>query len=383
MYSFKNDYSENAHPSILQKLMDMGLEQNNGYGMDAHCERAKQLIQAYIQCEEASIHFLPGGTITNLTTISHILKPYEAVISSNTGHINIHECGAIEATGHKVLTPPSDDGKLTPELIAPILDAHEDEFFVHPACVYISNPTEVGTIYTKSELERLYTYCKEHDLLLFLDGARLPMALGAPECQLEMKDLELERLYTYCKEHDLLLFLDGARLPMALGAPECQLEMKDFKDLTDILFIGGTKVGALFGEALVIFRKELQARFRFSMKRSGSMLAKGWLLGVQFEQLFSDGLYFELGKHADRMAMLLKKGMAEAGISFLTDSPTNQQFPILPNKLKARIEEKYSISDWSKPDEDHTCVRFCTSWATKEEDVLLFLEDLKQMIASL
>ena len=344
MYSFKNDYSENAHPSILQKLMDMGMEQNNGYGMDAHCERAKQLIQTYIQCEEASIHFLPGGTITNLTAISHILKPYEAVISSNTGHINIHECGAIEATGHKVLTPPSDDGKLTPELIAPILDAHEDEFFVHPACVYISNPTEVGTIYTKSELERLYTYCKEHDLLLFLDGARLPMALGAPECQ---------------------------------------LEMKDFKDLTDILFIGGTKVGALFGEALVIFRKELQARFRFSMKRSGSMLAKGWLLGVQFEQLFSDGLYFELGKHADRMAMLLKKGMAEAGISFLTDSPTNQQFPILPNKLKARIEEKYSISDWSKPDEDHTCVRFCTSWATKEEDVLLFLEDLKQMIASL
>lgn len=344
MYSFKNDYSENAHPSILKFLTDMGLEQNNGYGIDGHCEHAKQLIQDYVKCPEAEIHFLPGGTIANLTMISHVLKPYEAIISSNTGHINIHECGAIEATGHKVLTPPVDDGKLTPELIQPILDMHEDEFWVHPAMVYISSPTEVGTIYTKQELETLYAYCKEHNLVLFLDGARLPMALAAPECG---------------------------------------IKMEDFKDLVDILFIGGTKVGALFGEALVIFRKELQNRFRFSMKHNGAMLAKGWLLGTQFECLFTDGLYFQLGEHATKMAMLLKDAMTELGIKFLTNSPTNQQFPILPNKLKALVEEKYVISDWSKPDADHTCVRFCTSWATKEEDVKAFIEDFKQMVASL
>ncbi|HCO28662.1 MAG TPA: threonine aldolase, partial [Lachnospiraceae bacterium] len=264
--------------------------------------------------------------------------------SSTTGHINIHECGAIEATGHKVLTPPYDDGKLTPELIAPILEAHEDEFFVHPAMVYISNPTEVGTIYTKRELEALSSYCKANNLLLFLDGARLPMALAVPECN---------------------------------------LEMKDFQNLVDILFIGGTKVGALFGEALVLFKKDLQQRFRFSMKHRGAMLAKGWLLGVQFEQLFMDGLYYELGRHAVKMALLLKDAMSEAGISFLTDSKTNQQFPILPNKLKALIEEKYCISDWSKPDENHTCVRFCTSWATKEEDVQTFIKDFKTMYSSL
>lgn len=344
MYSFKNDYSENAHPSILNQLVAMGLEQNNGYGIDIHCENAKSFIRRDLQCEEAEIHFLPGGTITNLTAISHVLKPYEAIISSTTGHINIHECGAIEATGHKVLTPPHDDGKLTPELIAPILEAHEDEFFVHPAMVYISNPTEVGTIYTKQELATLSSYCKANNLILFVDGARLPMALAVPECG---------------------------------------LEMKDFQDLADILFIGGTKVGALFGEALVIFKKDLQERFRFSMKHRGAMLAKGWLLGVQFEQLFMDGLYYELGKHAVKMALLLKDAMSEAGISFLTDSKTNQQFPILPNKLKALIEEKYCISDWSKPDENHTCVRFCTSWATKEENVQTFIEDFKTMYSSL
>ena len=344
MYSFKNDYSENAHPAILNKLVEMDLEQNNGYGIDRHCNHAKELIQQYIQCEEAEIHFVPGGTIANLTMISHVLKPYEAVISSTTGHINIHECGAIEATGHKVLTPPSDDGKLTPELIAPILEAHEDEFWVRPAMVYISNPTELGTIYTKEEMERLYAYCNSHDLILYVDGARLPMALAAPNCK---------------------------------------IEMKDFQNLTDLLFIGGTKVGALFGEALVIFRKDLQERFRFSMKHHGAMLAKGWLLGVQFEELFADGLYFELGRHADRMAMLLKKAMVKAGIEFLTDSPTNQQFPILPNKLKKKIEEKYVISDWSKPDDEHTCVRFCTSWATKEGDILRFIEDFKEMVDSL
>lgn len=342
MYSFKNDYSENAHPTILQTLMDMGLEQNTGYGMDMHCERASSLIRSSLDCEHADVHFLPGGTITNLTTISHILKPYEAVIASNSGHITTHECGAIEATGHKILTPTSDDGKLTKELIAPILAEHIDEFYVRPAMVYISNPTEVGTTYTKQELQDLSDYCKEQQLLLYLDGARLPMALADTTCQ---------------------------------------LQMSDFQYLVDILFIGGTKVGALFGEALVIFKEQLKEHFRFSMKRSGSMLAKGWLLGVQFEQLFSNQLYFTLGKHANTMALLLKQGMMECGISFLYDSNTNQQFPILPNKLKHLIEERYSISDWSIIDEQHTCVRFCTSWATKEQDIQTFLCDLRNMIA--
>lgn len=344
MYSFKNDYSESAHPSILHRLVKMELEQNSGYGMDKHCANAKKLIQTYLQCDSVDIHFLPGGTIANLTVLSHLLKPYEAVISSTTGHINVHECGAIEATGHKVITPPIDDGKLTKELIEPILSDHQDEFCVHPSVVYISNPTEIGTIYTKQELETLYTYCKEKNLLLFIDGARLPMALGVPESG---------------------------------------LTMADFQNLCDVLFIGGTKVGALFGEAIAIFNEELKPRFRFSMKQHGAMLAKGWLLGVQFEELFTDGLYLRLGAHADNMAMLLKYALLEAGIPFLTDSPTNQQFPILPNDLKAMIEEKYEISDWSTPDETHTCVRFCTSWATKESDVLQFIEDFKQMMQSL
>ena len=341
VYSFKNDYSESAHPNILKAMLDAGLEQNNGYGIDSHCENAKALIKKVIQYESADIHFFPGGTITNLTFISHVLKPYQAVISADTGHINIHETGAVEASGHKILDIRTPDGKLTPELIRPVLDQHEDEHWVQPKMVYISNPTEVGTIYYKSEIEKLSKYCKENDMLLFLDGARLAMSLTAQENDIAIADLP---------------------------------------KLVDAFYIGGTKVGALFGEALIIIDDLLKKEFRFNMKQRGAIMAKGWLLGMQFEELFKDDLYFKLGAHANNMAYLLKDIFKGAGFGFITDAPSNQLFPILPNWLVDKISQKYIISTWSKPDAEHTCVRFCTSWATQEKDIVAFEKDFNEML---
>lgn len=340
MYRFQNDYSENAHPSILQKLVDMQLEQNGGYGMDDYCLRATKHIKKHLDYENADIHFLAGGTIMNLTVISHVLKPYEAVISAYTGHISQHECGAIEATGHKVVTVDSKDGKLTPKQIAPVLAEHEDEFWVAPKLVYISNPTEIGTVYTKEELENLYSYCKQEGLLLYIDGARLSMALAVPHCNLTMKDLP---------------------------------------HLCDFLFIGGTKVGALFGEALAIFHEDYKQNFRHQLKQRGAMLAKGWVLGVQFEQLFQENLYFELGKHANEMAMKIKDGFEKAGCKFLSKSDTNQQFPILPKIWKEKLAQKYVFANWLTISDNEHCVRFCTSWATKEEEVMNLLNDIEQL----
>ena len=341
MYSFKNDYSESAHPNILKAIIDAGLEQNDGYGIDSHCENAKALIRKAIQCESADIHFLPGGTITNLTFISYSLKPYQAVISADVGHINIHETGAVEASGHKILDIATPDGKLTPELIQPVLAQHQDEHWVQPKMVYISNPTEIGTIYYKAELEMLSKYCKENNMLFFLDGARLAMSLTA-------------------KGNDISLV--------------------DLPKLVDAFYIGGTKVGALFGEALVIINDLLKRDFRFNMKQRGAIMAKGWLLGMQFEELFKEDLYFELGLHANNMAYLLKTIFEKAGFYFLGDTPSNQLFPILPNWLLEKISQKYIISVWSKPDSHHTCVRFCTSWATKEEDIISFEKDFNEML---
>ena len=343
MYSFKNDYSESAHPNILQAMLEAGIEQNNGYGTDAHCENAKALIKKVIQYENADIHFLPGGTITNLTFISHVLKPYQAVISADSGHINIHETGAVEACGHKILAIRTPDGKLTPELIQPILDQHEDEHWVQPRMVYISNPTEVGTIYYKDEIEKISQYCKDKGMLLFLDGARLAMSLTA-------------------KGNDLAI--------------------ADLPKLVDAFYIGGTKVGALFGEALIIVNDLLKKDFRFNMKQRGAILAKGWLLGMQFEELFKDDLYFKLGAHANCMACLLKDIFKNAGFAFIADAPSNQLFPIFPNWLVDKISQKYIISTWSKPDDDHTCVRFCTSWATQEKDIIIFEADFREMLVN-
>lgn len=341
MYSFLNDYSECAHPQILENLTKMGLEQNVGYGMDPYCAKAADIIRDLTQMSSADVHFLPGGTITNLTMISQALRPYQAVISASTGHINVHETGAIEATGHKVIEVFTEDSKLTPELIQPVLDQHSDEHMVDPAMVYVSNPTELGSVYTKEELEKLSAYCREQGLLLFLDGARLAMALAVEETNLTLPDL--------------------ARL-------------------TDAFYIGGTKVGALFGEALIITNDRLKEKFRFNIKQHGAMTAKGWLLGVQFQTLLEDGLYFELGRHANEMMDPIREAFKAAGFTCDSDSPTNQLFPILPNWLVEKINARYQTSFWRKIDDEHTSIRFVTSWATKKEDIDTFVEYLKSCL---
>lgn len=339
MYSFQNDYSEGAHPNILRALETINYHQNNSYGLDEHCDNARDKIQEALENYGVDIHFITGGTLTNLTFLSHALRPYEAVISADTGHINTHETGAIEASGHKVLSIPCTDGKLTADLIRPVLKQHENEHWVEPRLVYISLPTELGTVYTKEELEKLYQFCKRHNLYLYIDGARLAMALAVEETQLTLKDLP---------------------------------------DLCDAFYIGGTKNGAMFGEALILVNDDLKDHFRFNMKQRGAILAKGWMIGVQFEELFQDNLYLELGKRSVALAQRLKQGFIDCKIPFLCDSPTNQLFPIFPNEFAKKINENYVITFQCKPDENHTCLRFCTSWATNEQAVEDFIKDLKQ-----
>lgn len=338
MYSFKNDYSEGAHPRILQTLIETNLEQEEGYGRDNYSLKAIELLKQNIGSNNIDIHFLTGGTQTNLTVISAFLRPYEAAIAANTGHILVHETGAIEATGHKIISIDSKDGKLIPTQIKAVLDLHPDEHMVKPRLVYISNSTEIGTIYNKFELKELRLFCKENNLLLFMDGARLGSAL--------------------CSEDN-------------------DLELKDLSDLVDAFYIGGTKNGALLGEALVICNEHLKENFRFNMKQKGALLAKGKLLGVQFYELFKDNLFFELAQNANNMASLLKKGIREAGFEFLINSTSNQIFPILPNTMIEELQNKYSFYIWSKVDQYNSAVRFVTSWATKEEAVLGLLQDIK------
>lgn len=312
MYSFQNDYSEGAHPNILRALETINYHQNNSYGLDEHCDNARDKIQEALENYGVDIHFITGGTLTNLTFLSHALRPYEAVISADTGHINTHETGAIEASGHKVLSIPCTDGKLTADLIRPVLKQHENEHWVEPRLVYISLPTELGTVYTKEELEKLYQFCKRHNLYLYIDGARLAMALAVEETQLTLKDLP---------------------------------------DLCDAFYIGGTKNGAMFGEALILVNDDLKDHFRFNMKQRGAILAKGWMIGVQFEELFQDNLYLELGKRSVALAQRLKEGFIDCKIPFLCDSPTNQLFPIFPNefaKKSMRIMSQLSSANRMK-----------------------------------
>ena len=338
--SFNNDYSEGAHPSILQAMLESNLEQNDGYGLDAHSERARASILRELDRTDADIHFIPGGTQTNLLAIAAALRPHQAVVCAQTGHINVHETGAIEATGHKVLGMESPDGKLTPALIQAALDRHTDEHMVQPKMVYVSNSTEVGTQYTKAELEALSRFCRLHSLYLFLDGARLGSALTSPDNDLTMADL--------------------ARL-------------------TDLFYIGGTKNGALFGEALVILHPDLKPDFRFLIKQRGAMMAKGWLLGLQFEHLFQNGLFYALAAHANEMAARLRAGITACGYPFRWGSATNQLFPILPNPVMEALAEDFLFSTQEIVDQDHTCVRLVTSWATKPEYVEAFLEALKKL----
>ena len=340
MYSFTNDYSEGAHDSILKALLESNLKQSCGYGLDEYSEKAKDILKNVLKNDKIDIHFIPGGTQVNLICISSFLKQYEAAIAADTGHIAVHETGAIESCGHKVLTAPSSDGKLTVDKIEKILKVHTDEHMVKPKLVYISNSTEIGTIYKKEELINLYKYCKENDLLFFIDGARIGTAIT-------------------CEENDL--------------------KLSDFVNLCDAFYIGGTKNGALFGEALVICNDSLKQDFRYNIKQKGALLAKGRLLGIQFIELFKDDLFFNLAKHANEMATLLQDALIEEGYKLLIKSPTNQIFPIMPNSSIEKLREKYTFNTWEEYDENHTIIRLVTSWATEKEKVLEFIEDLKNL----
>ena len=330
MHSFRNDYSQGAHPRILQYLSKYNMEANIGYCEDVHSDRAKELIKKLIQKDNADIHFIPMGTQTNLIGVSSFLRPHQAVISVDTGHIVLHEMGAIEATGHKVLTVPHREGKLNSEDIVNVIKAHTDEHMVQPKMVYISNSTELGTIYTKSELTAISKTCKENNLLLFLDGARIASALT-------------------CKANDL--------------------DLKDIANLVDVFYIGATKNGALFGEALIILKEELKEDMRFLIKQTGAMMAKGFLLGIQFEALFEDNLYFELAQHANKMAERLGEIINEYGFEFYEKPYTNQVFPILPDNLFEKLSKEFVYEFIEKIDNDNSAVRFVTSWATSKESV--------------
>lgn len=337
MYSFKNDYSEGAHERIIEAIKRTNLEQSVGYGLDEYSEEAKSVIKKLAGNKGADVHFLVGGTQTNQTAISAFLRPYEAVVAAETGHINVHETGAIEATGHKVVTAAAVDGKLTAELIQPILDMHTDEHMVKPKMVYISNSTELGTVYNKDELKALNKYCREQNLYLYMDGARL-----------------------------------GA----ALASKKTDLTISDIAGLTDAFYIGGTKNGAMFGEAIVIINDALKSDFRYMIKRHGGMFAKGRLLGIQFLELFKDNLYFELAEHADKMAMKLKEGMTNKGYNFLTDSYTNMLFPIMSNTDIERLEKDFRFELQEAYGDDKSVIRLVTSWATTENGVDEFLKNL-------
>jgi threonine aldolase len=341
MYSFKNDYSEGAHPSILNALIESNHIQEDGYGEDRFTQKAIELLKQKMGRTDIDIHLLSGGTQTNLTALSAFLRPHEAAIAASTGHILTHETGSIEATGHKVISIEAADGKLTPSYIKSVLDAHTDEHMVKPKLVYISNTTEIGTLYKKNELEQLKDFCQANNLILFMDGARLGSALTSTENDLELSDLPA---------------------------------------LVDAFYIGGTKNGALIGEALVICRDSLKEEFRFHMKQKGALLAKGRLLGIQFVELFRDNLFFDLADHANRMAGYLKDEIMKANIPFLTQSPSNQLFPILPNSLITELQKNYSFLIWEKVDSDHSAIRLVTSWATKEEEVQAFILEMKRIL---
>ena len=334
MIYFNSDYLEGAHPSIMVRLAETNMVQTVGYGEDEYCEAAREKIKTACQAPEADVHFLVGGTQTNTTVIAAILRPWQGVISAVSGHINCHEAGAIESTGHKVITLPTTNGKITAQQVQDYVEWHRNdestEHIVQPGMVYISHPTEGGTLYTKAELTALYDTCRRYGLPLFIDGARLGYGLMAEE-----SDMTLPEIARLC----------------------------------DVFYIGGTKVGALFGEAVVIMNENLKKDFRFIMKQRGGRMAKGRLLGVQFDALFTDGLYFEISRHAIEMAERMKQIFIAHGFKFEIESPTNQQFVALENGRMERLREKVAFSFWEKKDDAHTVVRFATSWSTTEEDL--------------
>lgn len=328
--SFRNDYSEGAHPRLLQALVRASAAQHTGYGLDAHSVRAAELILARCGQPQAQVHLLAGGTQTNLLAISAFLRPHEAVIAANSGHIATHETGAIEATGHKVLVTPHVDGKLTPDGVRALLAENTSEHMVKPRLVYVSNTTELGTIYRKAELQALRALCDRAGLLLYLDGARIGCALTAAGNDLSLADIAA---------------------------------------LTHVFYIGGTKNGALLGEALVVVAPSLQPDLRYLIKQRGAMLAKGMVVGAQFEALFEDELFFELAAHANAMAQRLQSGLKAAGVPLLIDSPSNQVFPILTHAQIEALADFTSFERWSPYDDSSAVIRLVCSWATGQEAV--------------
>ncbi len=343
-YSFFNDYSEGAHPDILAALQQTNFTQETGYGEDSISLNAANVIKEKVGNSNAGIHFVSGGTQANLIVLASILKPFEAVIAVDTGHIFVHEAGAIEATGHKICTVSTQDGKIRPEQIQAVCAEHSDEHMVKPRVVFISNSTEVGTVYSKQELQAISDVCKQNELYLYLDGARLGSALASTSYDMTLSELAA---------------------------------------LVDIFYIGGTKNGALLGEAIVINNNNLKENFRRHLKQRGALLAKGRILGIQFSELFKNDLYFKLARHADEMAGRLVRGIAEQGYGFLTDSKTNQIFPIFPNALIEKLKTMYGFYVWSKVDEEKSSIRLVTSWATKLEAVDGFIVDLKTIKLSI
>ncbi len=334
MLKFENDYCEAATPEILNKLLETTYVKTAGYGVDEFCESAKEKIRKEIGIPGAQMYFLAGGTQTNQIAINSMLKSYEGVVACDTGHVNVHEAGAIEFSGHKVLTLPNHNGKMcADELKELLVKFYADESFDHmvfPGMVYISHPTELGTLYTKEELKSLHSVCEEYKIPLYLDGARLGYGL------------------------------------MAEGT---DVTIKDIAELTDLFYIGGTKVGALYGEALIFTKNNMPKYFHTIVKQHGAMAAKGRVLGIQFDTLFTDGLYYEISKNAIKTATRLKEGLKEKGYEFLIDSPTNQIFVIATKEQLTKFEGKVKYTTWEKINEDKTAIRFVTSWATSMEDI--------------
>ena len=341
MLSFASDYINGAHPEILKRLCETNGESLTGYGLDDYSLSAAEKIKTACDCSEAEVYFLTGGTQTNQVVISTMLKPYEGVIAANTGHVSLHEAGAIEYTGHKVIELPQREGKLSAKTVDDFVTTYyADENHTHmtfPGMVYISYPTEYGTLYSKQELTDLADVCHKHKLTLYIDGARLGYGLASPACDLTLSEIA---------------------------------------NLCDVFYIGGTKVGALCGEAVVFTKNNMPARFETMVKQRGAMLAKGRLLGIQFDTLFTDDLYMKISQHAMDLAIQLKTIFTEKGYTLHIDSPTNQQFIILENTQMKKLLEKVDFRFWETYDADHTVVRFATSWSTTQND----LEKLKTLL---
>lgn len=343
MIRWNNDYNHGAHPAVLSAFARTNEESYGGYGLDEWCQRASERIKSHLGNADADVHFMVGGTQVNYTVIAAALRPYQGVISADSGHIHVHETGAVENTGHKILAVKGENGKLSAESVEAEAENYRTsgvkEHITQPKMVYISFPTEYGTLYSKKELQDISAVCRKYGMYLMIDGARMGYGLGA-----EVNDVKLS----------------------------------DLAALADVFYIGGTKCGAMMGEAVVLTCHALKEDFRSYMKQNGGMLAKGWILGLQFSVLFEEGLYFEITAQADRYAMQIRKAFEEKGIEFYIDSPTNQQFVVLSDQQKEKLQRNH-IFEYQFPVGEKHCVRFCTSWSTRQEDVDILEKDIRAL----